>query len=358
MGFEDELRNIALTLLRFGAFTSHALLFGLIPILVLVLRPSFAALDASEWKRGRARLARRLEGLLRSALIGSVVTTLLIVLLQSALISELDEGEVSSDSFLSVLETTFGQWLALRIPLAIALAVLLVGRVRQWSHRLPDDRATGDQRSREERGPGLVWWSSWGLLSLALLATTTFTGHAAVATPRLVAIVNDVVHLATGAAWFAGVVVLAVVLPDGWIGRDKVDRVQLLAPAVARFSRVAFVSITIVAITGTVNSLLHVGNLDDLWDTTYGQALALKIGLFLAILALGGINHYFIRNELERARAERTDTSARRTFRKTIAAELIVALALMVMTGLLTGLARTKSTPTPPPPDVATNDLN
>lgn len=64
--------------------------------------------------------------------------------------------------------------------------------------------------------------------------------------------------------------------------------------------------------------------------------------LFFGIFALGGVNHYFVRHRLERAVEHGTDTPARSLFRRMIAVELLIALALMGATGVLTGLARTK----------------
>lgn len=335
MGFEDGFRTVAFTLLRFSAFASHAIIFGLIPILLLVLRPSFAGLADEGWNIGRRRFATRLEGMVRACLWASFASTVLIFLVQAALVSELNDGAFTEESILSVLETTFGQWLGLRLPLVAALAVLLVGRVKLWA-------LSGINEGETDR-PSTSWWFAWGTLAVALVATSTFSGHATVATPRTWSLLNDVVHLLSGATWFTGIVILAVALPDGWVGRGEVDRMQLLGPAVTRFSRVAIVSITVVTITGTFNSFLHVGKFRDLWETGYGQTLAIKIIIFIGILGLGALNHFVLRHKLEAARLSGDAARGpRRTFRRTIAIELVVALLLMALTGLLTGLGRTK----------------
>ena len=330
---EDQLRTIALTLLKFTVFTAHAYLFGLIFVLLFVLRPAFSGLPEG-WEKGRKRLALRLEGLVRASLVASLVGTTLLVLLQSALVSELGTGEVTGDSFLAVLEARYGQWLALRVPLLAALAILLVGRVKEW--------ALAGVKKDESSGPSMIWWVAWGALSLGLLLTSTMSGHATVATPQWLSITNDLVHLASGSIWFAGVVVLATVLPDGWIGKEKVDRLDLLEPVVSRFSKLALVSIAIVTVTGTLNSFLHVGKLADFWNESYGRALGLKILLFLGILALGAVNHFYVRDKLQKAREEREPTGAQRLFRRTIGLEIAIALSIMMLTGLLVGLARTK----------------
>ena len=335
MGFEEDLRQVAYTLLRFTAFSSHGLLLGLIPVLLLVVRPSFAGVeDAEAWRTGRRRFSERLERLTRAALIASVVSTVLTLVLQAALISELSpSGEITGGALSSVVKTPFGRWHALRLPLAAALAILLVGKVRLLALR---------GTAPDERSPGNAWWGSWAVLATALLITTTLSGHSTVATPTPLAVANDLTHLIFSGTWFAGIVILAVALPDGWIDKGAPGRLQLLAPAVSRFAKVAMVSITIVAITGTLNSFFHVGRFNDMFSTTYGQTLSIKIIFFSGILAFGAVNHWVIERRLASAREGGTQKDAVMIFRKTIAAELAIALVVMLLTGLLTGLSRTK----------------
>jgi len=339
MAFEETFRSVALTLARTAAFTSHAFLFGSLALLLLVLRPSFTPLDADAWASGRRRVSERLEGIVQACLTGSALATLVALALQAALVSEGSGGEVDSESIFGALGTRFGQLYVLRFPLLVGLAILLVGRVRQWSLA-----GAGDGKDQ----PGRGWWLGWAALSGALLMTSTLSGHAAVATPRAVSIVTDLMHLVCGAIWFAGIIVLCLVLPDAWRGKDDLDRLKLLAPAVARFSKVALVAFTLLGLTGVLNSFLHIGAWSDLFDTGYGRALSAKVVVYGMLLGLGGINHFVLRTRLASA-AETADASvARRTFRRTIAAELTLALVVMALTGLLTGLARTKdNVPTP-----------
>ncbi len=303
------------------------------PLLWLVLRPTFATLEGDAWAKGRARVSRRLEGMVQSALTASAIATIIALVLQFGLVSEVEGGEISPNTIFSVLENRFGQLYLLRFPLLTGLAVLLIGRVRAWSLSGAGDGG---------RAPGRSWWIGWGVLGLGLLATSTFSGHAAVATPPVLSLSNDLLHLACGATWFTGIMVLALIVPDGWRGKAPEDRVRLLGPAVVRFSSVAFVTITILGITGTVNSYLHIQQLDDLVKTNYGRSLFVKILVYLAILAVGGVNHFFVRKKLEAAVAAGRSDPAQKLFRKTIAVEVILALGIIGITGFLTGEARTK----------------
>ncbi len=339
MGFEDTLREIAFTIVRFFTFSAHAVLFGLPVILLIVLRPAFAPLG-DEWDAGRRRLATRLEGAARAALLTSAVGSVVGLLLQAIIVSSLRETDLTGSAFEAVFGTTFGQWYLLRGPLLAGLYVLLIGQVARW----------GLHRTR----PNGVWWGAWIGLSLVLLATSSFTGHAAVASPRSLGIANDIVHLMAGSVWFTGIVLLAVFLPDGWRGVDERSRLSLLAPTVVRFSLVALTTITVVALTGVLNSFLNVAALDDLVNSNYGRSLSLKLLLFGGILAMGAVNHLVLRHRLiASAATEGRDTRAHATFRKTIAIELVIGLGIMATTGILTGQAKTKNESSAPPGQTA-----
>jgi putative copper export protein len=165
--------------------------------------------------------------------------------------------------------------------------------------------------------------------------------------------VNDVVHLAAGAVWFSGIVLLASVLPYATRGLEGAERLKLTAPIVSRFSWVALVSIGVVALTGTFNSLFNVESPGDLVDSGYGQLLSAKILAFIGVLALGAINHFYVRRRLEAAARDSATTRAQSLFRKTIAIELALALLLMGLTGFLVGSARTRPSAAPAAPTLS-----
>lgn len=339
MGFEETFRSVTLTIARTISFASHLFLFGLVPLLLLVIRPSFAGLAGDAWDAARRRMAIRLEGLVQAALTATAVATFIALVIQFALVSEVGGGEITSRPIFSVLETRFGSMYLLRFPLLAGLLVLLVGRVKTWSL----SGTVGDERS-----PGKAWWIGWAGLAVMLMATSSFSGHAGVGRPVALSITNDLVHLACAATWFTGIIVLALVMPDAWKGRADHERVQLLAPTVVRFSTVAMVTITLLGITGVLNAYLHVGRLADLVSTSYGISVTLKIVVYLGILAVGGINHFFVRKRLEDALVNRRGDSSQKLFRKTIAVELAMAMVVIGITGFLTGQGRTRTEETPP----------
>ncbi|MBW3594911.1 MAG: CopD family protein [Actinobacteria bacterium] len=329
MPLQDTFQSIAFSVTRFTGFTANAIIIGLVPICILVLRPAFAGLDPGDWRDGKKRLATRLEDLVQAALVASATATVIGILLQLAILAGA-EGQITGESFTTLASTPFGRAYLVRLPLLAGLTVLLLNRVRDSALA-----GAGDG----ETMPSTAWWATWVGLGTLLLATTSFSGHAAVGRPRVLSIGNDVVHLLSGAVWFSGIIVLSTLVPYAWRQVSESDRVELLAPLVIRFSKVALISITIVAVTGVVNSLFDVARLRDLVESGYGITLSVKLVLFVGVLALGAVNHRYVRTRLERR--DRVGRVAR-LFRRLIVVELAIGLTIMGVTGVLTGMQKTR----------------
>jgi copper transport protein len=91
----------------------------------------------------------------------------------------------------------------------------------------------------------------------------------------------DWLHLVAGSLWIGGLIGLLVL----WWSLPAGKRVPGLAVCVPRFSDVAFVSVLLLIASGTGASILHLPTLGSLWQTSYGEALLVKVG----ILALAGL---------------------------------------------------------------------
>jgi copper transport protein len=343
MPLQDTFQSIAFSFTRFTSFSANAVIFGLVPICILVLRPAFAGLGA-EWDETRRRLGRRLEDLFQACLVASLTATILGILLQVAILAG-SEGEITAESFTSLATTPFGRAYLVRLPLLAGLTVLLLHRIRESALAMPE---------KDERLPTTAWWGGWLALATILLATSSFSGHAAVGRPQVLSIGNDIIHLLSGAVWFTGIIVLAALVPWAWRNKDDSERFALMSPVVVGFSKVAVIAITIVAITGTINSLFDVASLSDMIEAGYGIALSIKILIFLGVLALGGINHFYVRKKLEKGTDE---DSVAALFRKTIAIELALGLLIMGVTGALTGMQKTRESVAPRAPSTTSRSL-
>lgn len=126
-----------------------------------------------------------------------------------------------------------------------------------------------------------------GLAASGALAVATFAldGHQRTAGWQLAAI--DVVHVVVAAAWFGGLVLLALLL------RDHPDEPLLAARWVARFSTLALVGVGLAGVSGAAMAVRLVGGADGL-ATTYGRLLIAKVLLVAAVVAIAAVNRFWL----------------------------------------------------------------
>jgi len=93
----------------------------------------------------------------------------------------------------------------------------------------------------------------------------------------------DAVHVLSAAMWAGGILALASLRPpEGWRGEEA--RVLL-----ERFGRVAVIAFGVTALTGLLSATEHLNELSDLWSTTYGAVLVLKVGGVALMLGLSAL---------------------------------------------------------------------
>ncbi len=120
-------------------------------------------------------------------------------------------------------------------------------------------------------------------------------GHAAAVQPAWWGISVDAVHLWAAGVWAGGILATASVRPpEGWSSEDAR---QLLR----RFSPVAVPAFVVTVAAGTLRGVQELVGLRDLWTTSYGQVLALKV---VAVAAMVPLSWRAWRRRSPRPRAE------------------------------------------------------
>ncbi len=190
------------------------------------------------------------------------------------------------------------------------------------------------------------------LAAAATLVLPGAVGHAGQTSPRGLSVALDVVHLASGSLWLGGLIGLLVL----WLSLAEAappgaaSRVQVLAHVVPRFSNVALVSVLVLLATGTGATIVHMPAVNALWDTGYGVAILVKIGLLTAALVLGAANLLRTKPRLlaarEPARGQEEGHSATQLLRRLISGEIAIVAAAVFTAAVLSSLA-------PPPPAFA-----
>jgi putative copper resistance protein D len=166
--------------------------------------------------------------------------------------------------------------------------------------------------------------AAWALApSVWALAVQALAGHAAGATDHNLAVSAMFLHLAGSALWLGTIVGLAVV--RGGLGAATKDAVQ-------RGSRIAGWAAVIILASGIGNAWLRLSAPADLWSTTYGRLLALKIALFALVVALAAM---YRRLYLPRL----TNAEVRARFWKVLRVDIGALVAIIVIAVVLAGSA-------------------
>jgi copper transport protein len=185
----------------------------------------------------------------------------------------------------------------------------------------------------------VLWWL--GLLtSSLLLLTLTLTGHSAVAaTDYKLAIPVNWLHMIAASSWAGGVIYLAFSVPSLRFLARRSDHARLLSSIIARFNLLAMLSVGLVILTGLYNTLLHIETLTDLWTSSYGRVLLVKLTLVLFMLAFGGVNklvfHPAIARSVNRTNADPSDERVSEVFRWSVRTEAFIGVMILLIASAL-----------------------
>jgi putative copper resistance protein D len=141
-------------------------------------------------------------------------------------------------------------------------------------------------------------WRLTAALGAAAAASLAWSGHGAMddGAAGWAHLAADALHAVAAAAWIGALAVLAGLA----LRRDPGA-----APALRAFSGIGVWVVAAIVLSGAVNSLFLIGpsSLLHLTASLYGQLLALKLGLFVGMLALAGANRWRFTVALERGHA-------------------------------------------------------
>ncbi len=193
-----------------------------------------------------------------------------------------------------------------------------------------------DRPEREHRSVAELLSTGGALLAAAaVLLVPGLAGHAAQTAPRGVSVMLDWVHLVSGSLWIGGLIGLLVL----WRSLSAPSRVAGLAVSVPRFSNVAFVSVVFLLASGIGATVIHMPIVAALWETGYGKAILVKIGLLAAAMLLGAVNLLRSKPRLVAARDAEAGRPAATLLRRSISGETLLLTAAVFAAAVLSSLA-------------------
>ncbi|TDC38572.1 copper resistance protein CopC [Micromonospora sp. 15K316] len=251
----------AVKVAKFFGYAGLALLIG--PALVLAaLWPR--RLD----RRGPARLAWTGLGLVALATVADLW-------LQVPYTAGGGLFDVTGEGISSVLGSTFGAVHLVRLGLLAAAAFLLRPLLAG-----PAGRADA---------------IILAVLGVAGLVTWPLAGHPAASPAPAVSVVVDTVHLGSMAVWLGGLLMLAVFL----LRRGDERELGAIMPI---WSRWAALAVSALLLAGVVQGLIEVATPSALINTTYGQLLLVKIGLFVLVMGVAAYSRQMVRRRIAEQR--------------------------------------------------------
>ncbi|GAA5209611.1 copper resistance protein CopC [Streptomyces thinghirensis] len=172
---------------------------------------------------------------------------------------------LDADALGGTLTTRPGALLLVRLALLVPTGLFLVRMARGGRYR------------HRERAPLAA--AVGAALAVGLALTWAAAEHAAAGIQVPVAVTSSVLHLLATAVWLGGLVALLAIL------RSSAD-----AATVARFSRTAFASVTVLVVTGVYQSWRGLGSWPALTETTYGRLLLAKLAGVAVLLAAAAVS--------------------------------------------------------------------
>lgn len=289
---------------------------------MLVLRPVLPAGSGPLY----SKLSARLFKVIWMALGLFLATSIAHLLVQTMVTYDKPLWQVLGRPLVSVLVGTgwgfFWLWrigLLLVMPAVLDLALIL-----------PQTPASPDGKTARSRQYARVTAIAAGA---AILLTISLTSHAAATTGiRAAAIFNDYLHLLAAAFWVGGLAHFGLGLPVIRRTLSGAKRRAVLSLLAGRFSVMAALSVGVLVVTGLFSSWAQVTALAALPATPYGIWLLVKLGLVGGIMAAAAANLLWVRPRL----AE--NNAAGKWLRRLVAAEMALAVLLLLAVGLLTAL--------------------
>lgn len=168
-------------------------------------------------------------------------------------------------------------------------------------------------------------------------------GHTRAYEPVSLLVVTDALHLSAGAVWLGGLVGLVLTLPS------LAGRARESAQLVSRFSTIAAGLLAALAVSGALMAWRILGSWSGLVDAAYGRLLLVKLALAAVVVALAAWNRFRLVPAVGSGTHER-DKRASALVRRTVAVEAVLLVALLGVTGFLTGRPPGGEPSVPPAP--------
>ena len=224
-------------------------------------------------------------------------------------------------------DTRFGDLLQVR-----TLALFVLFALGVW--RFLVEYRTDDAPAPRDADGGL--WAMLLMMVPALVAIGSLSaqGHASTTGMPALQVPVDALHAAMASAWIGGLAIVAVFLLRlprvAGAGGRLVGGLSL-----ARFSALAVFAVALLVASGVVRALGEMTSPADLWETSYGWTILVKIGL-LAVAIVLGLRARRVVSALRRRQGP-PNTATLALVRRNAWVEVGITLVIVAFSALLVG---------------------
>src|SRR5690606_27774638 len=141
----------------------------------------------------------------------------------------------------------------------------------------------------------------------------------------------DWLHLAASSIWIGGLVLFIVLI--GTVRRQFSPATPVVSRMVGYFSNYMRAAVALLAVTGVYSAWLHVGSVEALFTTTYGQALVIKSVLIAPLLLIALVNLVLTQRRLDSGQAVWVGY-----LRQLIGAEIALTVGILGAVGVMTSI--------------------
>jgi len=283
-------------LIRWALFASLALLIGGLGFRLLVLRGT----ELPE------RVRRRLTIVTAIGVVATIETGIVAFVLRAEDALQLPFGRLMYGDLSPLAnDTRFGRaFIFMTLGYALVSALLYVAWLIDWDQLL---------------------WPAF-VVALAFASGLSLSGHSGVEpNSTWLSELADWVHLSAAAMWAGGLVTMAVAV---WPAAPELRRTAFVG-----FSRIAPILIGLVLVAGLFLSIQRLPAVADLWESSYGRVLLLKLSLVGVALTWGAVHHFVVAPRLERG-----DGGGGRV-RRSLLGESLVGMAVLLVAAVLVNSA-------------------
>ncbi|MDQ6740599.1 MAG: copper resistance protein CopC/CopD, partial [Actinomycetota bacterium] len=242
----------------------------------------------------------RLRAFLRVTIVGLIVSSCLVVLLQAHALAGTWNDALSTSTLSSIFAGQFGHLWLVRQAVAV-VALVATAAIALPRPGMSPARSLAAAAIRHRPPGGTVLCCLLGLLYLALFAAS---GHAAgsdigsIFGSRIVsgAVGADWLHFVGDGFWFGGQTYIALnIIPVLRLRRRPAPVITGFMDVLNRFSPWAYGSIALFVFSGVFAAKIHISSWYAFFHSVYGWALVVKIGLIGCMMLVSAFTVYIVR---------------------------------------------------------------